>query len=141
MSNDAPTGPPAELVVVTVLAFATGVFDIVVGVVLMFLRYAHELEHSPYRSIVTITGAATVLLGLFVISLASGLTRGRRDARILLTILFSISFSLGLLVLVLDPIDGWFRFVDLTVSAGIVVVLWTGRVTRFFSRTGGGRTV
>ena len=140
MSNAVPARPPAELVVVTVLAFVTGFLEIVVGILLMFLRYASTLEHSPYRAIVTIVGAATVLLGLFVISLASCLTRGRRDARTLLTILFSISFALGLLVLLVDSIDGWFRFVDLAISAGIVVVMWTGRVARFFSRSGDART-
>ena len=140
MSNVAPTGPPAELVVATVLTYVVGVLGIVLGILLMFVRYVPNLVHSTLGAIVTIVGAATVLLGLFVIALASGLTRGRRDARILLTVLFSIWFVLGVLVVVLDPDDSWFRLVDLILSAGIVVVMWTGRVARFFARSGAART-
>ncbi len=140
MSNVAPTGPPGELVVATVLTYVAGVLGILLGILLMFIRYLPNLEHSPVGSIVTIVGASTVLLGLFVIALASGLTRGRRDARILLTVLFSISFALGVLVFVLDPDDVWFRLVDLILSAGIVVVMWTGRVARFFARSEDART-
>ncbi|PJJ65619.1 hypothetical protein [Compostimonas suwonensis] len=134
------TRPPAELLVATVLSYIAGIAEIVLGILLIFVRYVPDIDDTGDREIVTIVGAATVLLGLFVVSLASGLTRGRRDARILLTVLFSISFVLGLVVLFADADDAWFRVVDLAITAGIVCVLWTGRVARFFARSGGART-
>jgi hypothetical protein len=81
-----------------------------------------------------------MLLGLLVVSLASGLGRARRDARVLLTVLMSISIGLGVYLLIVDSGDLWFRLIDIAITAAVIAVLWTGRVARFFARTVGART-
>lgn len=135
MTLHAASRPPAELRMVAVLSFIAGIAQIVAGVLVIFVRYVSGVDATE-RSVVTIVGAATVLVGLLVVSLASGLLRARRDARILLTVLFGLSFASGGFELVTDADHVWFRMLDLTVTAGIVVVLWTGRVARFFAHTG-----
>jgi hypothetical protein len=89
---------------------------------------------------VTLVGALTMLLGLLVVSLASGLGRARRDARVLLTVLMSVSAALGVYVLITSPGDLWFRLIDVVITAAVIAVLWTGRVARFFARSDGART-
>jgi cation-transporting ATPase E len=92
------------------------------------------------RTLVTIVGAFTILLGLLVVSLASGLTRRRRDARVLLVSLIALSLVGGVVVLVADGGVTTFRVIDIVLSAAVIIVLRTGRAARFFARTGGERT-
>lgn len=131
--------PPAELVAAIVLSYVVGIGQILVGIALVFVRYLPDLD-GPERFIVTMVGALTMLLGLLVVSLASGLGRARRDARVLLTVLMSASIALGVAVLIVAPDDVWFHVVDLAITAAVIVVLWTGRVARFFARSDGART-
>lgn len=139
MTDDQPVRPPAELVVAVVLTYIAGVAQIVLGILLIFVRYVPDIGASA-RFVVTVGGAVTVLLGLLVISLASGLTRARRDARVLLTVLFSIGLALAILVLLADASDVWIQVLNLAITAGLIVLLWTGRVARFFARSGGARS-
>ncbi|GAA0440582.1 hypothetical protein GCM10009543_40550 [Leifsonia naganoensis] len=121
------------------LSYVVGIGQIAAGIVLVFVRYADGLDGTE-RFIVTLVGALTMLLGLLVVSLASGLGRARRDARVLLTVLMSVSAALGVYVLVTSPGDLWFRLIDVVVTAAVIAVLWTGRVARFFARSDGART-
>ncbi|MFJ3394603.1 hypothetical protein [Leifsonia aquatica] len=131
--------PPAELIVAIVLSYVVGIGQIAAGIVLMFVRYADGLDGTE-RFVVTLVGALTMLLGLLVVSLASGLGRARRDARVLLTVLMSVSAALGVYVLITSPGDLWFRLIDVVVTVAVIAVLWTGRVARFFARSDGART-
>lgn len=139
MTDDTPARPPAELIVAVVLSYIAGVAQIVLGILMIFVRYVPDLSPTE-RFVFTVTGAITVLLGLLVISLAAGLTRARRDARLWLTVLFGVGLGLAILVLLVDTDDLWIQVVNLVMTAGLIVLLWTGRVARFFARTGGART-
>ncbi|GIT78637.1 hypothetical protein LLS1_03060 [Leifsonia sp. LS1] len=131
--------PPAELVVAIVLSYVVGIGQILVGIALVFVRYLPDLDGTD-RFVVTLIGALTMLLGLLVVSLASGLGRARRDARVLLTALMGVSAALGVYVLVTAGDDVWFRGIDVAITGAVIVVLWTGRVARFFARSDGART-
>lgn len=130
--------PPAELVVAIVLSYVVGIGQIVAGIVLVFVRYLPGLDGTQ-RFTVTLAGALTMLLGLLVVSLASGLGRARRDARVLLTVLMSASIAVGVTALIAALGDVWFLLADLVLTAAVIVVLWTGRVAPFFARSDGAR--
>lgn len=130
---------PVELLLSVVLSYIVGVVQILAGIALIFVRYIDGLSAGE-RTVVTVVGASTILLGLLVISLASGLTRGRRDARIWLTVLIGLSLGGGVVVLLSDGGVTMFRLIDLAISAAVIAVLWTGRAARFFARTAGART-
>lgn len=134
----APHRPPPELVAAVVLGYLNGFVEVLAGIALMFARYLPDVEGGE-RVVVTIIGACTVLLGLFVISIASGLTRGRLDARVLVTVLLGITIALDVIILLASP-GLWFVVVDLALAAAAITVLWTGRTARFFARTAGART-
>jgi hypothetical protein len=127
------------LVVAIVLSYVVGIGQILVGIALVFVRYLPDLDGTE-RFIVTMVGALTMLLGLLVVSLASGLGRARRDARVLLTVLMGASAALGVSVLITAGDDVWFRGIDVVITAAVIAVLWTGRVARFFARSDGART-
>lgn len=137
-STVAPHRPPPELIVAVVLGYLTGVAQILAGIAVMFGRYLPDTNDAE-RLVVTIVGACIVLLGLFVITIASGLTRARRDARVLVTALLGVTIVLDVVILIASP-DQWFVIVDLVLVAAAVTVLWTGRTARFFARTAGGRS-
>ncbi len=130
--------PPPELVVAVVLGYLNGVALILSGIVLMFSRYLPDATETE-RFVITIIGACIVLLGLFMITIAAGLTRARRDARVLVTVLLGIAIALDAAALVASP-DQWFVIAQVVLAASAVTVLWTGRTARFFSHTEGART-
>ncbi|KQM82566.1 hypothetical protein [Agromyces sp. Leaf222] len=137
-SPTAPHRPPPELVVAVVLGYLTGVAQVIAGIAVMFGRYLPDTNDAE-RLVVTIVGACIVLLGLFVITIASGLTRARRDARVLVTALLGVTIALDVVILFASP-DQWFVIVDLVLVAAAVTVLWTGRTARFFAHSAGGRS-
>ncbi|MET4157075.1 hypothetical protein [Agromyces sp. PvR057] len=137
-SQPAPHRPPAELLAAVVLGYLNGVTQIIAGIALMFSRYLPDTSETE-RLVITVVGACTVLLGLFMITIASGLTRGRRDARVLVTVLLGIALALDVVSLIASP-DQWFVIAELVLAASAVTVLWTGRTARFFARSAGART-
>ncbi|MCD2443088.1 hypothetical protein LQ757_12465 [Agromyces sp. SYSU K20354] len=140
--STAPLTPPRrrlpELIVAVVLGYLTGIVQILAGIALMFARYLPDTTATE-RAVFTIVGACTVLLGLFVITIAAGLTRGRRDARVLVTVLLGISIVFDVVTLVSSP-DTWSVIVNVVLKAAVVTVLWTGRTARSFARSDGART-
>lgn len=132
---DGRVRPPAELIGAVVICYIAGVAEILAGILLLFVRYGDGLD-GVERLVITIVGAATIMLGLLVISLGSGLTRGRREARVLLTVLFAVSAALSVVVLLTDGAVTAFRLLDLAISVAVIVLLWTGRAARFFRRSG-----
>ncbi|MGI9822875.1 DUF7144 family membrane protein [Agromyces sp. Marseille-Q5079] len=137
-SRPASHRPPAELLAAVVLGYLNGVTQIISGIALMFSRYLPDTSEAE-RLVITVVGACTVLLGLFMITIASGLTRGRRDARVLVTVLLAIALALDVVSLIASP-DQWFVIAELVLAAAAVTVLWTGRTARFFARSAGART-
>lgn len=124
--------PPAPVVWVVVLAFALGVLDIVAGLVLILLRYDAEVRSTGNAFTITWWGAGMIIAGLFVIAVASGLTRARRDARVLATIGAGLSAVVAAIVVLLDPERPWLGLTALAVAALVILALWTGRSGRFF---------
>lgn len=122
---------PAELTVAVVLTYISAFVEIVVGVLVIFLRYVPDAD-DQLRRFVTISGAVIVLIGFLTIAVASGIARGDRNARIVLTVLMGLSIALSVTSVIGDRSDLPVSLVNFLVSAGLVVVLWTGRVRRYF---------
>jgi len=125
---------PVELILVVVFCYLAGLLDVLLGIVLIFSRYSAEGEMDGVRQLVTISGAVTLLFGFLEMSLASVVARGDRKARVTLTALLAIGFGLDLLVFGIDT-TAWYELADVLLSAAVIVVLWTGRVARYFARS------
>lgn len=124
--------PPAPVVWVVVLAYVLGVLDIAAGLVLILLRYDEEVRETGNAFTITWWGAAIIIAGLFVIAVASGLTRARRDARVLATVAVALSALVALIDLLVDPEHPWLHVAVMAAAVLVVLALWTGRSGRFF---------
>lgn len=128
----APPKPPARVVLVVVAAYVVAVLDIVAGLLLVLLRFDEGVQRAGDEATITLWGVFMVLAGLFVIAVASGLTRGRHDARVLATIGVGLSGVIAALDIVFDPTEFWGRLALIVVAALVIVALWAGPSGAFF---------
>lgn len=129
--QSAVTRPPVPVVIVVILVYVSGVLDFLGGIVTILLRYASDVESGGHQLIVTLLGVAAILLGLLTCAVASGLFRGRRSARLIVTIVLGISLAIAVAQLVTDPTIP--HVLDVLITGLIVAVLWFGRAGRYFA--------
>lgn len=129
---------PAAVTVVIVLLYAAAVFDIVIGIVAVFLRYAIPEAEAEPRLLVSLTGAAMILMGLVTVGFASGLSRGSRFSQRAVGVLLVLGMVLDAVLLILDPRDWTSLVVQLVVCAVVLPILFAGRGGRFFAATPSG---
>jgi holin-like protein len=115
------------------LTYISAFVEIVVGVLVILLRYAPDISDDLKR-FVTLAGAAGILIGFLTVAVASGIARGDRSARIVLTVLLAIGAALSIASAITDASDLPFSVANALVSAGLIVVLWTGRTRAYFAR-------
>jgi cation transport ATPase len=125
--------PPAELIVVVVLTYIAGFLAIGLGILFILLRYVVDNGMFGGSFGVTLIGAVVILLGLFVIALASALRRGKHYARVLTTIAMAAEFVLAVTALIIDASSYWFEIALMIVAVLTVAVLWVGRGGRYFA--------
>ena len=131
------TGPgrrvrPPELTIVVVLTYVSAIAEIVTGVLVILARYAPGLDPA-FRSFVTLTGAAIVLFGFLTVAVASGISRGGRVGRMILTVILAASVLVTVLSLLLDFDRLSFQLANLLVSGVALMVMWSGRAGRYFA--------
>lgn len=128
--------PPVAVIVVVILVYLAGVLDVIGGIATILTRYAPEIEaDSGDQLIVTLVGAAGILIGLFTCALASGLFRGRRSARLIVTIALGVSFVVAIVDLITDPVNLVVKIGDPMLTALIASALWLGGAGRHFARS------
>lgn len=126
--------PPVAVIVVVILVYVSGVLDVIGGIATILTRYAPEIEaDSVDQLVVTLVGAGGILIGLFTCALASGLFRGRRSARLIVTIALAISFVLAVVDLITDPVNLVVKIGDPVLTALIASALWLGGASRHFA--------
>lgn len=122
--------PPLPVILTIILSYVVAVIDIVVGVVIILLRYDDEVIEAGAETFFTYVGIAMILSGLLIIAVASGLSRGRKGARILTTIALGISLVLGIISMIDAP--DWLKAAELALGVAVVAALWLGPSGRFF---------
>jgi len=136
---------PAELIVVIVLTYLSALGSVLLGIVVIFARYDEDVIADGFVTLITIFGAALVMLGLLIAAVAGGIARGDRTARWSLTVLLGIQVVLHLGSLALNPEDLWSQVFSAAIALASGIVLWTGRTARWFAHravagTSGGTT-
>lgn len=132
-SGRAHRRPPAELIVVVVLTYLAGFVAIGVGILFILLRYVVDNGLLGGEFGVTLIGAIVILGGLFIIAMASALTRGKHYARVLTTIAMAVEFALAVVSLVIDATSYWLEAAMMVIAVLVVLVLWLGRSGRYFA--------
>ncbi len=126
---------PKRVIVVVVLAYISGILDIIAGILLILLRYDDEVERAGDAYAITLVGAAMILIGLLTIAMASGLTRGRNSARIFVTALVSLSTLVSIVDFVRDQSTVWSLVIGGVIAVLIILALWAGPSAAFFRRS------
>ena len=126
---------PRRIIVVVVLTYIAGILDIIGGIVLILLRYDAVVEEAGEQLLMSLLGAALILIGLLTVAMASGLTRGRNSARIFVTALMALSLVVSVTDFVRDQSSPWRLAIDVAVSALVILALWVGKGGRFFRRS------
>lgn len=135
ITDSAPTRPGGVTFAV-VLMYIGGILQITVGILTIFLRYVPDVAADGIASAVTLIGAGIILFGLFVVSLASGVARGSRAARLAATIVILLGLVLTGVDLVVAADGDWTGVtLQLVLLAAVILPLWVGRGRRYFALT------
>jgi holin-like protein len=112
-----------------VFVYLSGLSNVAIGLLVLLSRY--RVEPDAVLT-VSLLGAGTILFGLLSLALASGLSRGSRLARLLVTAYLTVQAALQVVtILTTDPWD-LVALVLLAVEVFIVVALWTPPGSRWF---------
>ncbi|WP_382305961.1 hypothetical protein [Herbiconiux sp. UC225_62] len=135
MDAVAPRRRPGLVTFAVVLIYIAGIVEVLVGIGVIFVRYLPEAEADGLAFPVTVLGAAMIIIGLAVVSLASGVARGSRFARGAITILLLLGLVIDIVDLVLDPDSGPSSLIGQAVVCVVVALpLWVGPGRRSFAR-------
>ena len=128
----APRKRPWEVTLAIVLCCIQAIVDVVAGALIVLDRFPAEFA-SGGVSIVTLVGAATMLLGLFIFTVLSGIARGDRVARIGLTVLLLLDLASDVYLGLTDAGQTPVLIASGILSVVILLVVWTGRSRRYFA--------
>jgi hypothetical protein len=126
-----PAHQPILVRVVVFLVYVGGFVSVVIGILGLLSRYRVETaEVIP----VSLLGAGVILFGLLTIAVASGVARGRRLARWLLTIYLAVQFVLHIITIVTADTWDWTSIAQMALSAFIAIAVWAPPGSRYFRR-------
>lgn len=125
---------PVVVTVVSILAFISGVIDIIAGILSIF-----EADNPAVNAALGGPGGlfassiGSMILGLIVVSLSFGIWLGYWWARMIVTVVQALSLihSLFLAVAYLgNPVGEW---ASVLVSAIVLILLWTRPASAYFN--------
>jgi hypothetical protein len=127
-------GRPVGVTIVSVVAFISGVVDIISGILLIFEANNPDVNAAFGGSGgVLAASIGSMILGTIVVILSFGLWIGRSVARMIITVAQALSLisSLFLAVAYLgNPVGEW---ASVLVSAIVLILLWTPSASAFFN--------
>jgi len=115
--------------IAVVLVYIGGLTSAAIGILILLSRY--QVERAEVLP-VSLLGAAIILFGLLTLAVASGVARGRRFARLLLTIYLAVAFTLHIVTIVSSDAWDWSAIVEMAADTFILVALWAPPGSRYF---------
>lgn len=121
---------PVLVTIAIVLVYISGLGNTAEGVLVILSRY--DAQGADAVLTISLLGAGITLLGLLTIAVASGLSRGSRFARILITVYLGIQTVLHILTII--DADAWdvSASVQTVLELFVVAVLWLPPGAHFF---------
>lgn len=124
---------PVGVTIVAVLAFLSGVIDIITGILLIFGGNDPDVAAGLGGSGGVLSHAiGSMILGLIVVILSFGLWLGRWISRMIVTVLQALSLIQSLFLAVAyigNPVGEW---ASLLLSAIVLILLWTRPASAYF---------
>lgn len=136
---------PATVTLVVVLLYIAGISEIVFGILTIFARYGIDTSvaagaasgiDEQLRVSIAVVGAVIVLFGLFVIALASGISRGSRFSRVAVAVVLGLGLALDAVSFALDSSGGGggALAVQAMVFAVVCALLWLRPGSDYFAK-------
>ena len=119
---------PVVVTTAVVFIYASGLVGTAVGVLILLSRYRVAEDAVLATSLL---GAAVILFGLLTLAVASGVARGSRLSRLLVTIYIGVAASLHLVAIMTT--DGWdgTSMVVIAVQVFVLIALWAPPGSRY----------
>lgn len=115
--------------IAVVLVSLSGGLNTVLGILILLSRY--DVADDAVLS-TSLIGAAVALFGLLTLAIASGIARGSRLSRLLLTVYLALQLALHVLTIITS--DGWdvTAIVQMILAVALLVVAWAPPGSRYF---------
>ncbi|PWC05187.1 DUF7144 family membrane protein [Agromyces badenianii] len=124
---------PGGVTLVAVLAWISGLLDIVGGTILLFqTSAAATVEQFGGASQLIASAIVTILIGAVVIAVAGGLLRGSAGARVVVTIFQVLSIASSIFLAIAYPAGAIGEYFSMLISVIVLALLWSGRANAFF---------
>lgn len=124
-----PDHQPILVRVAVVLIYVGGFVSVAIGILVLLSRY--QVEEAAVLP-VSLLGAGVILFGLLTIAVASGVARGRRLARLLLTVYLAAQSVLQAITIVTADTWDWTSIAALALAVFIAVAVWTPPGSLYF---------
>ncbi|MGZ8803945.1 MAG: hypothetical protein ACXWZG_01405 [Microbacterium sp.] len=125
----APELQPILVRVAVVLIYLSGFASVAIGILVLLSRYrVPTAEVLP----VSLLGAGVILFGLLTIAVASGVARGRRLARWLLTIYLAVQSAQHVITIIRADTWDWTSVAVIALYAFIAFAVWAPPGSRYF---------
>lgn len=120
---------PVPVTIALVFIYLSGLGSAVVGILILLSRYRVDADAVLP---VSLLGAAVILFGLLTLAVASGVSRGSRLSRLLVTIYLGIELVLHVITIVTTDDWDWIGLVVIAVELFVLVALWAPPGSRWF---------
>ena len=133
MSDSGEVKRPVVVSIVAVVAFISGVYDIISGVLLIFQANDPTVNAAFGGSAgVLAASIGSMILGAIVVALSFGLWTGSWVARMIVTVVRALSLIQSLFLAVANlgnPVGEW---ASVLFSAIVMILLWTRPASAYF---------
>ena len=124
---------PGGVTLVAVLAWISGLLDIIGGSLLLFQTSVDAtVEQFGGPSQLIASALLEILIGVVVIVVAVGLLRGNNASRVVITIFQIISIIGSVFLAIAYPAGAIGEYFSIALAAIVLILLWTGRASSFF---------
>ncbi len=122
---------PGGVTVIGVLAYVGGIVDIVGGSMLLVLVTGAAIVQNPVTGGL-LTAITIIVAGIVVVAIAGALLRGSNLARLIFTVVRTISIVTQVVALTSGGIALFAGIVSVPISAIVLSWLWTPRANAYF---------
>ena len=124
---------PLGVTIVAALAFISGAFDIIGGLLLLPLQGDPAVADGFGGTAMVVTLAVvSTLVGILTLVIAFGLLGGNPVARIAATVLQALSFAMSVWIGITQPATLATEIPSALLAVAIVILLWSSDATRYF---------
>lgn len=125
-----PSRRPVLVTIVVVLVTLSGLVNTALGVLMLLSRY--DVASAEVLA-VSLLGVGVILFGLLTLAVASGLARGSRLSRLLLTLYLAAELLLH--AVVIAATDAWdaTSAAQIAVQLALLIVVWVPPASRWFT--------